>query len=174
MLSRIYRLYLTGGTGEIELQISSWQMRHQNADGALWFLAVIPNATASVIDSVADRIAGNIKLYTGPRAGNGVESLTKILDIALSSYRYDIGARSASITIESNVVRTNASPGTRVLSGITYKAMSDGRRRVRVSPADHSVAPGDTVDLGGGESWVVSSLTAWAGVSESTMELAEA
>jgi hypothetical protein len=155
------------------LPIESWSIRHQSA-GALYFTAIVPAADADIIQAVSDRIAGNLILSFANRAGDGSATFTNVVDVALSEFRYDIGPQFASLTVISRVTRTNSSPMTRDIRGVVYRSLANGTRRVRCGSIDHAIQPGDTADLGNGETFVIGSLSASASPGQTVMEIAEA
>jgi len=66
-----------------------------------------------------------------------------------------------------------ADPKTRAMRGISYRQTSDGIRRIRCD-IDTYLMPGDTADLGGGETMTVAELVYTVGADQAFMEITEA
>jgi hypothetical protein len=87
--------------------------------------------------------------------------------------RYDLGARAASATLTGSAAEAAAvTTQTRVLRGISYRTESSGRRRVRCA-VDTFIRPGDTADLGGGETLTVAELVYSVDAFSASLEVAE-
>lgn len=167
-----YRLYLSGGTGTIELPLASFQCRRRSG-APTWISVVVPIAASSVIDEIEARIAGQLIIHKGVALASGIEQLDEMMRADLDRMSYDYGAESASVTLDGYLETTNSTPKTRAITGICYRNLSDGIRRVRCE-VDTWLAPGDTADLGGGETLLVSEIVAWVGTTQSYMEITEA
>lgn len=165
----IYRLFLTG-TPALELPLSSFSVR-TTVDG-IAISCVSPGATLATVDAIESRDAGELVLYRGIRWSSGIEQLDELARASLDGIRYDLGSRSGSITLEGSSAVTISHTQTRVLRGISYRAESGGVRRVRCD-VDTYIRPGDTADLGGGETLPVSSITISVSSASAVMEIAE-
>lgn len=168
-----YRLAVTGGSGPVELAISSWQMRRRD-DGAAWLSIVVPGVTPAMITAVSERIDGDLVLTCETEMLTGEVITDTVLDVALTDFSYGRGPTSASMTLTSNVTRRNTNPQSRLVYGETYRAQSGGARRARFARNYPLLQPGDTVIFSDGESWTVGSMTTWVGARESNMEISEA
>jgi hypothetical protein len=166
----IYRLYLTGGTGTIELPLSSFSCRRGN--GQLTLSAVCPALTLSQLTAIEARTAGDVIVKSGPKFVDGTEQLEEMLRAPFSSLRWDSGSGSASGTIEAKATALAANPKTRTLRGISYRNAINGLRRVRCA-VDVYLAPGDTADLGAGETLIVSEISYQVSPEQAVMEVAE-
>lgn len=165
----IYRLFLTGSP-DIELLISSFQVR-RNTDRR-WLSVVIPAADGATIAAIDARSAGHLVLMRGVRMDDGAEQIDEMLRVPLTGIRLDIGSARASATLDGASAET-VSPKSRTLYGISYQAVDDGRRRVRCQ-VDTYLAPGDTADLGDGNSLTVGELVYTVNPISATMEVTEA
>ena len=165
----LYRLYVTG-TPALELPLSSFSLRMTATGIAL--SCVSPGATLATVDAIEARDAGELVLYRGIRWSSGIEQLDELARAVLDGIRYDIGSQSGSITLAGSSAVTISHTKTRVLRGISYRSEIAGVRRVRCD-VDTYVRPGDTVDLGGGETLVVSSITISVSSTSAVMEIAE-
>ncbi len=166
----IYRLYLTGGTGTVELPLSSFSCRSGN--GQLTLSAVCPALTLSQLTDIEARTAGDVIVKSGPKFADGTEQLEEMLRAPFSSLRWDSGANSASGTIEAKATAIAVNPKTRTLRGISYRNAINGLRRVRCA-VDVYLAPGDTADLGAGETLIVSEISYQVSPEQAVMEVAE-
>ena len=165
----VYRLFLTG-TPDLELLISSFQVR-RNTDRR-WLSVVVPAADSAVIAGIDARAAGSLVLMRGVRMDDGTEQIDEMLRVPLTGIRMDSGANRASATLDGSGVET-VIPKTRLLRGISYQAVDDGRRRVRCE-VDTYLAPGDTADFGDGNSLTVGELVYTVNPISATMEVTEA
>lgn len=154
-LPSVFRLYLTGDDGTIELPLESFSVRESETN--LSVEAVIPAPTSTLIAAIDARTTGNLQLYRGWRFPDGHEQLDLLASVAFDTLRYDLGSRNASATVTGTVAREDVgSTKTRSIVGISYRATRDGVRRVRAA-LDTYLHVGDTADLGGGETLVVAS-----------------
>jgi len=165
----IYRLFLTG-TPSLELPLSSFSLRATSTGTAL--SCVSPGATLTTVDAIEARDTGELVLYRGIRWPSGVEQIDELARVSLDGIRYDAGGSSSSVTLDGVSAVTVSHTQTRVLRGISYRAESGGVRRVRCD-VDTYARPGDTADLGGGETIVVASITISVSASSAVMEVAE-
>ena len=167
----IYRCYLTGGTGTIEIPISSFQSRRRT-DTPVWLSVVSPAATDAMVTDINARSAGQIIIKRGVKYPDGSEQLDELMRADFESLRIDKGATSASLSLTGRSTETSTAK-TRVLQGISYRPTNDGTRRVRCA-VDTYLAPGDTADLGGAETMPVNEVVIWVSPQQAYMEAAEA
>jgi hypothetical protein len=169
-LQQVFRLRLSGGTGTIELPLSSFTCRR-----GLDYLSVsivCPGLSSAQLTQIEARLSGTLSILTGPRFSDGLEQLDPILSVPMGTLRWDQGARSASATLDGRLDNPPSHPKTRVLRGISYRNIHDGRRRVRCV-LDTYLAPGDTADLGAGETLLVGDITYSVSKDSAVMEIAE-
>lgn len=166
----IYRVYLTGGTGTIELPVSYLTVRRDATSAAI--TVTCPSITNAQVDAILERTAGTIIVKAGVRFSDGVEQLAEMARASYESIRWDAGSRSSSATLTGRSAGLVANPQTRAARGISYDNLTGGRRRVRCAIDPH-LAPGDTLDLGGGETMTVGELTISISASSAVMEAAE-
>lgn len=169
-LPQVFRLYLTGAPGTIELPLSSISCRRGYSTVAL--SVVCPYLTSSQITDIETRLSvgGELVVHRGLRFA-GYEQTDEMLRVPLQSLRWDAGANSASITLSGQTAEI-ANAKTRAISGISYRNLYQGLRRVRCA-VDTYLRPGDTADLGAGESMVVAAITYWISAESATMEISE-
>lgn len=169
----IYRCYLTGGSGTIELPLASFSCRR--GYGVMTINAVCPALTDAQVQQVIDRVAGNLIIKRGIKFANGIEQLDEMLVAPLSDspYRLDSGGRSSSMTIDAKSDAEIENQKTRIIQGISYRNTANGSRRIRCS-VDTYLRPGDTADLGGGETLIVGEITYAISPTQATMEISEA
>lgn len=165
----IYRLFLTGEP-DIELALSSLSIR-ANVDG-VYLSVVSPGATLETIDAVAARSTGRLQVYRGVRLPSGIEQLELLIDTALTTTSYDLGANSGSLSLAGREASVVSYAKTRAVRGISYRAESAGVRRVRAA-IDTQLRVGDTVLLGDGDQFVVASVTITVSPTQSAMEISE-
>lgn len=171
----VYRCYLTGSEedppiADLELPLASFQSRRRN--GEQTYLAITVPNPAPYIDAINARLNGDLVIYSGFAVG-ATETLTELLRVNFGSFRYDLGPRSGSASLSGHKQVTYSNPKLRALSGISYKSVTDGIARVRCEP-DMWLNPGDTADLGGGESFVVDSISYIINPRSANMEVTEA
>jgi hypothetical protein len=166
----IFRLYLTGGTGTIELPLSSFSYRESTT--TINLDAVIPLPSISLITDIEDRQDGNLLLYRGVRFSDYSEQLDLMASVAFDSIRYDIGTNSASVSVSGSNAYTAGQIKTRVISEISYRATIDGARRMR-GAMDTYLHVGDTADLGNSETMTVNTLTLSVNADSATLEISE-
>jgi len=166
----VYRLYLTGGSGTIELSLASLQMR-RNATST-WLSVVVPSPTLAILTAVEDRADGDLIVMRGVRFPNGTEQIESFFRAAYTASRYDVGGRSASLTLEATEISAVSTGYTRMARGVSYRAASQGQRRVRCA-VDTYLRPGDLLDLGGGELMTVGGLSYQINPTNAVMEVSE-
>lgn len=169
--AQVFRLYLSGGTGTIELPLSWFTCRR--GTGSVSIDASCPGITADQIDEIADRTAGEVIVYRGIRFGDGTEQIDEMVRAAFATLRYSRGAGSASASLAARSDAETADPKTRAMHGISYRQTSEGIRRIRCD-IDTYLMPGDTADLGGGETMTVAELVYTVGADQAFMEITEA
>jgi hypothetical protein len=167
----IYRCYLTGGSGTIQIPLSSFQSRRRT-NTPVWLSVVSPAATDTMIADINARAAGQIVIKRGVKYPDGSEQLDELMRADFESLRIDKGATSATLSLTGRSTET-ATAKARVLQGISYRPTSSGARRVRCA-VDTYLAPGDTADLGGAETMPVNEVVIWVSPQQAYMEVAEA
>jgi len=151
--SRVYRCILSGdhaGMDDVVLPISSFQYRLY-LDGRTYISCIVPNA-ALYADDVADRMGGDIVIEQGWRLFDGAAQYAPMARIAVSSMRYNTGARSSSLTlVGSGTAAFSFDPDIeKVITGVTMEALqADGKRKLRCDPV-FGLFPGDVIHYDGG------------------------
>lgn len=164
----VYRLFLTG-TPNIELPISSLQCR---ADlNSVTLSLVVPALTSALVAAIESRLAGELMLMKGIRFPSGAEEIDEMIRVPLDSLRYDLGPQSGSASL-SGTSATTGGGRARTLNGISYRNTIGGVRRARCS-VDTYLQPGDTANLGGGETLVVAEIVYNINTRQATMEISE-
>jgi hypothetical protein len=166
----IYRCYLTGGSGTIQIPMSSFQCRRR-IDTKAWLSIVCPSATDALVTQITDRSDGQIVLKRGVKYPDGSEQLDEMMRVDYETLRFDKGSNSASATLTGRSTETYIAKE-RTVTGVSYRATTDNSRRVRCD-IDTYLSPGDTVDLGGEETMTVSEVTIYCSPSQAGMELGE-
>lgn len=166
----VYRLYLTGGSGTIELSLASLQVRRNAA--STWLSVVVPSPTPAILTAIEDRADGDLIVMRGVRFPDGTEQTESFFRAAYTALRYDLGGRSASLTLEATEAGAVSTGYTRPARAISYRAAAKGRRRVRCA-VDTYLRPGDLLDLGGGETLIVGGLTYQINPHSAVMEVSE-
>lgn len=164
----IYKISLAG---DVWLAASSVSLRRP-ASGA-YLSIVCPVGDADLLAAVLARDGEDLVLWRGTRAPDGTESLIEMESVPLSSAALAVGANSASLTISGRSQAAYPAAATRAVSGISYRNTTGTGRTVRADVVPDMV-PGDTADLGGGETMTVGSVTITLSTSLSSMELSEA
>lgn len=168
-LSQIYRAQLTGGAGPITLPLESLSCRRSG--GSLSISLVCPAPSLDLIAEIDARRSGDIVIYRGFRLPGGVQ-MDEMLRAPFLSVRSDRGPRRASLSIEARRGADPVNPKTRALKGISYRNAQNGARRVRCE-IDTYLKPGDTADLGGGETMLVNAISYSIFAGSATMEVSE-
>ncbi len=164
----IYRLVLTGSPN-LELPLASFQVRRNtNQD---WLECVVPIPDSATVAAINARTAGDLVIMRGVRLDDG-EMIDEMVRVSFDGLRMDVGARSSSATLSGSAT-VAATPKTRTLRGISYRAFDDGRRRIRCE-VDTYLSPGDTADCGGGETLLVEDMSYQVSPQSAIMEIAEA
>jgi len=151
------------------LSVSSFSIRRSVAGDYLSI--VVPGATTDVINAVLALDGETITLWRGVRMAGNLEQLETMLSVPLSAIRYDRGSRSGSISLSGSIAVTPLVNRHRELSGIRYKAIIGGERRVRCA-VDTYLAPGDIATIGT-ESMIVSTIIITVSPSDAIMEVSE-
>lgn len=168
---QIYRAQLTGDTGPINLPLESFSCRRSG--GNLHISLVCPAAALDLIGEIDARRNGEIVIYRGFRFPSGVEQLDEMLRAPFLSIRSDRGTRNASLSVEARGGGDPPNPQIRTLKGISYRSAQNGARRVRCE-VDTYLKPGDTANLGGGETMIVNAISYSVFAGSATMEVSEA
>lgn len=153
-MSEHYTCALAG----LAIPLSSWSLRRDGSGHALTLVTPAYDLAEAIIAGLGEPIT---LIQTG----------VSVVSAPLEGVRLDRGASSFSLTL---TARSEALPDggmVQALTGISYRAVSGGLRRVRCA-VDLDIEPGDTCDLGGGETLVVAELTARADAASAVMELA--
>jgi hypothetical protein len=95
-----------------------------------------------------------------------------MLSVIFYSMRYDYGSRSGSITLSGSSALVSGFTKTRLITGISYRNEINGIRRIRAM-VDTYLQPGDTADLGNGETLTVSEITIYIDEGSAVMEFTE-
>jgi hypothetical protein len=170
-LPDIYRGSLSGSP-DLDLSLSSFSIRRDTAGVSL--SAVVPASSAELVAAIVARADETLTLLRGVRFRDGTEQVEPMLSVPLDGgVRYDIGTKSASVTLSGQTAETaTRGPETRALQGISYRSESNGSRRVRCA-IDTYLRPGDTADLGGGETMTIAEMVYSCDARQGTMEVAE-
>ncbi|NJM10474.1 MAG: WD40 repeat domain-containing protein [Bdellovibrionaceae bacterium] len=166
----IYRCYLTGGSGTIEIPISSFQSRRR-VNSPTWISVVSQAVTDTMVSDINARTSGQLIIKRGVKYPDDTEQLDELMRADFESLRVDKGATSASLSIDGRGTETTTAK-TRILQGISYRPTTGGARRVRCA-VDTYLQPGDTADLGGAETMPVAEIVIWVSTTHATMEVAE-
>lgn len=165
---QVYRLSLTGGTGTIELPLVSLSCRR--AAGAPMTLSLqCPPLPLATVLAIEDRLDGQLLVYRGYQFPTGAEQLALFLRVNLTALQSAVNG----VTLSGSITDTPVTTQTRALQYITYRTSSNGLRRVRCA-VDTYLAPGDTAVLGGGETFIVGSMTYFVSTTQAFMEVVEA
>ena len=170
-VQQVYRAILTGAAGPIELPLVSFSCRR--TAGNLSISLVCGAASLEQIEQIDARRNGDIVIYRGFRLPDGREQLNEMLRAPFFSVRWDRRARNASLSIDARKSDEAANPKTRMLKGISYRSAQNGARRVRCE-VDTYLCPGDTADLGGGETLIANAISYSVSTDNGTMEVSEA
>lgn len=167
----IYRAVLTGSP-DLELPLASFQCR-RTAEGQTQVSLIVPSSSLTLLDAITARSSGDLIIRKGIRFSDGTEQLDELLRVVLTGVRYDAGTKSATLSLTGSDATETSRLMTRTLRGISYRNTSgDGIRRVRCE-VDTWLRPGDTADLGSGETFVVSDLVYSVSPSSAVMEVVE-
>lgn len=167
-LPQVFRLYLTG-TPTIELQLASISCRR--GYGTVALSVVCPYLTSTQITEIEARLTtGELVIKRGIRFA-GYEQTDEMLRVPIQSLRWDAGANNASATLSGQTTET-ANAKTRTVTGISYRNLYQGNRRIRCA-VDTYLRPGDTADLGSGETMTVASIVYSIYPDNASMEISE-
>jgi len=169
ILPNIYRATLSGTTA-YECAISSFNILKTTESQSLSI--VVPFLTSSQITEIESRIGNNIILYRGVKFSSGIEQLELMLSVTFDSVRYDYGANSGSLTLSGSSDLVTGFTKTRAIAGISYRNEINGIRRIRAR-VDTYLQPGDTADLGDGETLTVAEVTIYINEGSAVMEFTE-
>jgi hypothetical protein len=173
VLRTVFRVYLTAtGYADLELPCRSFQARNRLTTRN--YLAVVVPDPLPYIDAIQERSSGRIVVKSGFALADDTEVLTELTSAVFDSFRYDLGPFNGSATLIGYDYRTPGAPLTRPVRGISFRGMSNsGARRVRCEP-DMYLKPGDTADLGDGETLVIEQIAYTISARQATMEISEA
>lgn len=167
-LPQVFRLYLTG-TPTIELQLASISCRR--GYGTVALSVVCTYLTAAQISEIESRLDTEYLVIKRGIRFAGYEQTDEMLRVPIQSLRWDAGANNASATLSGQAAET-ANAKTRTVSGISYRNLYQGNRRVRCA-VDTYLRPGDTADLGSGETMTVASIVYSIYPDNASMEISE-
>ena len=140
----VFRLEYQAYTYQIPISTFSGQVR----SGEPTYLQVtIPDARrwGEAIRAYARYPATRLVISAGYGYTDGRYAVVEIARAKLRNVRFDVGARSQTVTLDGVETRENSAPKTVLLKRASYKNLSsEGLRRFRC-PVDFSVRPGDTV-----------------------------
>jgi hypothetical protein len=125
------------------------------------------------LDEIEARDGNDLLLYRGVRFAPDNEQLDLLTQAPLTGIRADRGGQRFSVTLDGRAAEDPVEGRTRILSGIRYRALTAGRRRVRCA-VDTYLRPGDVADLGAGETLVAGEITITVTATDAVMEVAEA
>lgn len=154
----------------LSLALRSVQIRHQDATIALTLVVPLPDPAA--ITALEGLLGDAMEVWRGVRFLDATEQMESMLSVTLETVTADLGTTSASATLTGSGASVVGQVKTRALRGISYRNLRDGLRRVRCA-VDTYLRPGDTADLGGGETMVVREITLFADPTTATMEVVE-
>lgn len=167
----IYRAVLTGAP-DLDLPLKSFQCR-RTAEGQTLITLIVPSASLALLEAITARSSGDLIIRKGVRFSAQSEQIDELLRVALTDVRFDAGATSASVSLSGSDATETPRLITRALRGISYRNTDgDGVRRVRCE-MDTWLRPGDTADLGNGETFVVSDLVYSVSPTSAVMEVVE-
>lgn len=168
----IFLCDLTGdadATTDLRIPISSFQSIMRSGTPSI-VTVVTPSVEQAA--EIANRLNGDIVVYYGFRNENTGEILvSEIARANLEDARTDQGGRNQSITLRGTKQQTFSNPISRTLTGVSYRAVIEGKRRFRTD-LDTELRPGDTAVIGA-ESLVVATITYTIGQATRVMEISE-
>ncbi len=144
----IYVLVLTGsadGTTDIEIPISSCQMRRRNGEPT-WMSVNVPDYD-QYLDMIKARSNGQLVVHKGYRFQDGSRQLTEINRVNLENSRWKKDPNKRNITLSGHLTTTNPAADIVPLEKTSYRNVdAAGLRRYR-SKVDLWLRPGDTVQV---------------------------
>jgi hypothetical protein len=173
VLRTVFRVYLTlPGEPDLELPARSFQARNRLTTRN--YLAVVVPDPLPYIDAIQARSSGRLVIKTGFALADGTEVLEEIASGVFSDFRYDLGPFNGSATLVGYDYRAPGAPLVRPARGISFRGKDNsGARRVRCE-LDMYLKPGDTVELGDGETLLVDQVAYTVNASQATMQISEA
>jgi hypothetical protein len=173
ILRTVFRVYLTApGEPDLELPARSFQARNRLTTRN--YLAVVVPDPLPYIDAIQQRSSGRLVVKTGFALADGTETLQEIASGVFSDFRYDLGPFNGSATLVGYDYRAPRPPIARPMRGINFRGMNNsGARRFRCE-LDMYLQPGDTAELGDGESIVVDQVSYVISARQAVMEISEA
>jgi hypothetical protein len=173
VLRSVFRVYLIlPGEPDLELPANSFQARNRLTTRN--YLAVVVPDPLPYIDAISARRAGRLVVKAGFALVDGTEVLQEIASGVFSDFRYDLGPFNGSATLVGYDYRAPGAPLVRPARGISFRGKDNsGARRVRCE-LDMYLNPGDTVELGDGETLLVDQVAYTVNASQATMQISEA
>lgn len=157
----------SGSLDDIVIPISSFQGQFRTGEPT-FFEAIVPGNDQ--YGDIANRVGAELILTMQYVIGGVVYHSEEICTVDLESIRLDEGSSSASIALSGHRTVTHT-PKTVKLTGVSYRAVTDGKIRIRCTP-DLYLQPGDTCIAG--EDTFTAGVITWAvNPSNITMEVAE-
>ena len=165
----VYRLVFPGSSPAISLLLKSVQVRADLVTTYATVSVALPDSTT--LTALESRIAQSMEIHRGIRFGDGTEQLELFYAVTLNTISTDIGPSNSSLTL-SGSANTVQVPKTRTIKNISYRNDYEGARRIRCD-VDTLLRPGDTADLGNGETMLAGQVTVYATHLVSQMEVSE-
>lgn len=169
-LQTIYR-GVVDGAPPLTLPLASVQCRRTT--GGIEMTLVVPYLPSATLTEVLARVGNDLIVYRGVRFASALEQLDELVRVTLTGTRLDLGTSGWSLTLNGQADAETGNPKLRLARGISYRNLgTDGSRRVRCE-VDTYLRPGDTVELGGGETLIVSDLVYNLRPDSALMEISE-
>jgi hypothetical protein len=127
--------------------------------------------TVEYADSLAGLSDGLLKVYRSQTDNEGDVNTSLVEYGALTTLQTYVGARSASIALIGTSIKVNTLPKIVRLNGLSYVAVSSGKKRIRCSASNNLMA-GDTVEIEG-HSFLANNIQLNVTASTETMEVYE-
>jgi hypothetical protein len=164
-----YYCTLTGaadGQSDLLLPISSFQAQHRRA--AASYLSVVVPGNANDAE-IAARPNGALVLRMAKVFAGAVFHSEEILRVPLEQIRTDDGGRNRSATLSGYATLVYAAKEV-TLQGVVYRAVHEGKTRLRLAFPDIFLRPGDTA-VHGDDSFTVESISYSVGTRGTTCEV---
>lgn len=152
----------------VRIPMSSFQATMRGSDGKSYLQAVIPNGVEYLNELPSGAIMRILMGFKYP--DNSYSPLEEIAQAPLEILRYDEGARSNSVTISGYSALPAATGIERQLTGISYRSVNQGKRRVRCN-IDLFLRPGHTAIDGDGEAFSVANIQYFVNDKSEYMEV---
>lgn len=157
-----YRLYLADGESLVhELALAAIQCRRR-LGASTWATLEVPTWSQALIDLLDTWIEGEVVVMADE---------AEFIRAVLTEYRTTVTPEAGTVALIGRVQNPTYSAQSRVLSGVSHRAETDGRHWVQCA-VDALLRPNDTVD-DGGSSWVVGSAFYRIWADGASMELEE-